>query len=217
MVLGGFAVAGHRIFETEQAIADIRERGKIRSEFHWKDYRGGARRTAYEELCKYGFGLIKDKKAALHVIFADFRDFDHKRAPGQTRDTSINKLYWQLCLHRLARFYGGQRAVHIRLDAGDDCADICKMRQPLCAKAYKTYSTKPNCIRSIEPIASEKSGIVQLSDVILGGIASQLNENRSDSAKGQLAEFIRKTSGRHSWVGSTSADSRFLTVWHYKG
>ncbi|MGB1236422.1 MAG: hypothetical protein ACPG5U_11890, partial [Planktomarina sp.] len=64
MVLGGLAVAGHRIADCEEDIADIRDRGGIRSEFHWKEYRGGAKKRAYEELCSYGFGLINAKKAA---------------------------------------------------------------------------------------------------------------------------------------------------------
>ena len=216
MVLGGLAVAGPRIAELEEQIADIRERGGIRSEFHWKDYRGGAKQRAYEELCQMGFDLINSKKAALHVMAADFRQFDHKREEGQTRDTSINKLYWQLCLHRLAKFYGKHRAIHIRLDAGDDCSNICKMRNELSAAAFKKFSAQPNCIRSIEPMGSEKSGLIQLSDVLLGGIASQLNENRADTSKGRLAEFIRKSSGRHSWSTSTPAAHKFLTVWHYR-
>jgi hypothetical protein len=215
MVLGGIAVAGHRIAEIEEQIADIRERGGIRSEFHWKEYRGGAKQKAYEELCEFGFDLIKSKKAALHVMASDFRQFDHKREKDQTRDTSINKLYWQLCLHRLAKFYGKQRAIHIRLDAGDDCSNICDMRNQLSAAAFKKFSTRPNCIRSIEPMNSEKSSLIQLSDVLLGGIASQLNENRADTSKGKLAEFIRKASGRHSWSTSTPVDHKFMTVWHY--
>lgn len=217
MVLGGVAVAGHRIAEFEERIADIRDRGGIRSEFHWKDYRGGAKRKAYEELCRFGFGMINEKEAALHIMAADFRAFDHNQEDGQTRDTGINKLYWQLCLHRLARFYGKERAIHIRLDAGDDCGNICEMRNQLCAEAYRKFSARPNCIRSIEPMGSEKSGLIQLSDVLLGGIASQLNENRADTNKGQLAEFIRLSSGRHSWASSTPLSHRFLTVWHYKG
>jgi hypothetical protein len=216
MVLGGIAVAGHRILEFEERIADIRERGGIRSEFHWKEYRGGAKQRAYEELCSFGFDLINEKRAALHVMVADFRAFDHKQQEGQTRDTSINKLYWQLCLHRLARFYGKERAIHIRLDSGDDCSNICDMRNQLSAAAFKRFSARPNCIRSIEPLRSEKSGLIQLSDVLLGGIASQLNENRADTNKGQLAEYIRKASGRHSWASSTPASHRLLTVWHYR-
>ena len=217
MVLGGFAVSGHRQNEIEDHIADIRDRGKIRSEFHWKEYRGGERAKAYEELVNFGFDLVKNRHAALHVIIADFREFDHKREPKQTRDTSINKIYWQLCLHRLAKFYGRSRAIHIRLDAGNDCSDICEMRNQLCAKAFNTYKTLPNCVRTIEPMDSVKSGLVQMSDVFVGGIASKMNGNPAETAKGKLAEYIRTKSGLHSWSLETPTKARFLTVWNHKG
>lgn len=217
MVLGGLAVSGHRIHEIEQRIADIRERGGIRSEFHWSKYRGGAKRKAYEELVGYAFELINKRHAALHLLATNFREFDHKRKPGQGKDTSINMLYWQICLHRVAGPYGKQRAIHIRLDAGNDCKDICGMRNQLCATAYKEHSTKPNCVRSIEAMDSEKSGLIQVSDVLIGAVASQLNGNLAHTPKGQLAEFVRKGSGLHSWSKETPASERFLTVWHYKG
>lgn len=216
MVLGGFAVSGHRLKEVEDQVAEIRERWGIRKEFHWKEYRGGQRRPAYEELVKYSFRLVAERKAALHIIHADFKKFDHKHKQASGKDTSINKLYWQLCLHRLARLYGKQCAIHIRLDMGNDCADICAMRNQLCAAAYKKLQTMPNCIRSIEPMDSSKSGLIQMADVVMGGIASSLNGNRQDTPKGHLSSFILKASGRHSWATNTSSNDKFLTVWPYR-
>lgn len=216
MVLGGLAVGGHRQHEVEDHIADIRDRGGIKREFHWKEYRGGAKRAAYEELVQYGFGLVKKRHAAFHVIISDFREFDHRRLPRQTRDTSINLIYWSLCLHRVAAYYGKKRAIHIRLDAGNDCEDIVNMRVQLCAAAYQKFATRPNCVRTIEPMSSEASGLVQMADVLVGGIASQMNGNRQDTEKGKLAEFIRVASGRHSWATETPMANRFTTVWHYK-
>lgn len=219
MVAGGFAVAGVRMAEIEDQIASIREDGGIKSEFHWSAYRGGPRKAAYERLVQYGFDLINKRKAALHVIVTPFKGYNHKARQGETRDTSINRMYWQLCLHRLAAFYGQRRLIHIRLDAGNDSSDICKMRNELCAAAFKhpKYKARPNCIRSIEPINSENSGIVQLADVIIGGIAAKQNQVAHKSAKGELADFILRSSGRHTWSVGTPMNARFLTVWHFEG
>lgn len=217
MVLGGFAVRSCRQRGIEGQISDIRNRGGISREFHWKEYRGGARANAYEELVSFGFQLVREKKAAFHAIVCDFREFDHRREEGQTRDTSINKIYWNLCLHRLAKFYGKKCQIHIRLDAGEDCEDICAMRSQLCAVAYRTHGTRPNCIATIEPMNSKASGLIQMADVFVGGIASQMNGNRVDTPKGKLADFIRVESGRGSWGIGTQRDEKFLTVWHFKG
>lgn len=217
MVAGGFAVAGNRIAEIEDHIAFLREDAGINSEFHWSAYRGGRKQEAYEALVKYGFDLVNKRKAALHIIIAPFHKFDHKTRAGQNKDTSINLMYFQLFLHRVARFYGKSRAIHVRLDAGNDCRDICNMRNQLCAAAYSTYQTRPNCVRSIEPVNSENVGIVQLADVILGAIAAKKNKIQHTSPKGDLASFVLRASGRHSWDVDTPKTDKFLTVWHHKG
>lgn len=215
MVAGGIAVAGNRISEIEDQIALLREDAGMTSEFHWSDYRGGRKREAYEALIRYGFDLINKRHAALHIIIAEFKGYDHKAKAGENRDTSINRMYFQLFLHRVARFYGKTRAVHIRLDAGSDCRDICSMRNQLCASAYSKYQTRPNCVRSIEPVDSRNVGLVQLVDVIIGAIATKQNAVQHTSPKGALADFVLQASGRQSWSGTT-ANARFFTVWHHQ-
>lgn len=217
MVAGGFAVAGVRMSEIEDQIARLRDDAGIKSEFHWSDYRGGAKRRAYENLVKYGFALVNQRQAALHVIVVKFDGYDHRKNSGDGRETSVNRIYYQLLLHRLANYYGHSRAIHVRLDAGNDSKDVCQMRQQLCADAYRRYRTRPNCIRSIEPVQSHNSGIVQMADVIVGAIAAKRNAVVHTSPKGDLADFVLKTSGRSSWSGSSHKDARFLTVWDFMG
>lgn len=216
MVAGGFAVSGNRISEIEDRIATIRDDAGIKSEFHWSEYRGGQRRAGYEALVKYAFELINDRQAALHVIIAKFAGYNHKAKAGEDKNTSINRMYYQLALHRLAQFYGKKRAIHIRLDAGNDCRDICDMRNQLCADAFRRYGALPNSIRSVEPVCSKRVGIIQMADVIVGAIAAKQNEVQHTSAKGDLADFVLRSSGRHSWESDTASKARFLTVWHHK-
>lgn len=217
MVAGGFAIAGARINEVEDRIATLREEAGIRSEFHWSKYRGGKRRAAYEALIRYAFELVNRRQAALHIIIADFDHFDHRAVEGENRDTSINRMYYQLLLHRVARYYGDKRAIHVRLDAGNDCKDICELRGAVCADAYRRYDTLPNCIRSIEPVSSERVGIVQMADVVVGAIAAKRNRVEHTSPKGALADFVLQAAGRHAWDTDTPRDARFFTVWNHIG
>lgn len=215
MVAGGMAVAGNRLAEIEDRIALLRDDAGIRSEFHWSGYRGGEKRQAYEDLVRYAFQLINRKHAALHVIVANFGSYNHKAKKGENKDTSVNRMYYQLLLHRVARFYGRKRAIHVRLDSGNDSADVCAMRNELCAAAYHQYDARPNCVRSIEPVKSHNVGLVQMVDVLVGAIAAKRNQVEHKSAKGELADFVLKASGRHSWSTNTSYNSRFLTVWQH--
>lgn len=215
MVAGGIAVSGNRINEIEDAVAALREEAGIRSEFHWSEYRGGQRAEGYRNMVRYAFELINQRKVALHVIIAKFEGYDHKAVKGETRDTSVNRMYYQLALHRLARFYGKTRPIHIRLDAGNDCRDICDMRNQLCAAAYKQYATMPNCVRSIEPVNSRHVGIIQMADVLVGAIAAKRNKVQHTSPKGDLADFVLRASGRQSWDTDTAREARTLTVWQH--
>lgn len=217
MVAGGFAVSGNRISEIEDYIATLRDDAGIKSEFHWRDYRGGKRRAAYEALVKYGFDLVNKRNAAFHVMVVPFADYNHHANDGEDKCTSVNRMYYQLCLHRLAKFYGKKRAIHVRLDAGNDSADICIMRNQICADAYRQVGARPNCVRSIEPVESRNVGIVQMADVIIGAIAAKVNNVIHSSPKGELADFVLRASGRQSWLHQTSHEARFLTVWHHKG
>ncbi|WP_299296458.1 hypothetical protein [uncultured Erythrobacter sp.] len=217
MVAGGFAVSGKRVAEIEANIATLRESANI-SEFHWSEYRGGDRRDAYHELVKYGYQLVRQGHAELHIIISRFKGYNHKRVAGENKDTSVNRMYWLLGLHRLADYYGHDRTIHMRLDHGNDSKDICNMRNELCAAAYNEYDTRPNCIRSITPVCSSKSGIVQMADVIVGGVAAKRNGviHSPKTEKGPLADFIHKESGHTAWDRDTYKGARGLTVWNHK-
>lgn len=158
---------------------------------------------------------MNKRHAALHIIIPKFEGYDHKLKAGENRDTSVNRMYFQLLLHRVARFYGRTRKIHVRLDAGNDSADICAMRNELCAAAYKRYKTLPNCVRSIEPVCSKNVGLIQMADVIVGAISAKRNRIEHTSPKGELADYVLKASGRTTWDTDTGYHARFLTVWHH--
>ena len=187
MVAGGIAVSGNRISEIEDRIALLKADAGMRSEFHWSDYRGGRKQVAYENLIRYAFDLIAKRHAAFHVMIVPFKGYNHKAVPGDSKDTSINRMYFQLLLHRVAKFYGRTRAIHVRLDAGNDCVDICNMRNQLCAKAYRRFETLPNCVRTIEPANSKNVGLIQLVDVLIG--------RHRDEGKRRHAHFAERRTG----------------------
>lgn len=217
MVAGGFAVRGSRIAEINERIDAIRSDANMTSEFHWSEYRGGDRKGAYEALARYAFELVSKRHAALHMIIAKFKGYPHKRKEGENKDTSVNRMYYQLCLHRVARFYGSSCAIRVRLDSGDDCKDVCSLRGAICADAYKTYKTRSNCIREIEPVCSSKANIVQMADVVLGAVASRRNNvTYSKPAKGDLATYVQELSGHPDWAVDTAKSARFLTVWNHQ-
>ena len=224
MVLGGFAINGDRLAEVEAKIESIRIEHGVGAEFHWQQYKGGRRRHGYEALVDYAFELVANNHAHFHVILTPFSRFNHKVASKKDEvditlgaDRSINRIYWQLLLHRIARYYGKRCAIHVRLDIGNDSADIIEKRVQLCATAYKKYKTKPNCIRSIIAMNSKSSGIIQMSDVICGAIAAERNERNQSAHKTALRAYVLDKHVNDSWAIDTPSNAgRRFTVWNFK-
>lgn len=216
MVAGGFAVEGGKIHQIEKSIKEFRDEAGIKSEFHWSKYRGGRKQAAYEKLVDYAFSLIEGREVSLHIIIVPFHDFNHKAKAGENRDTSINKMYYQLGLNTLAPLYGRSHCMHMRLDAGNDSEDICNMRNQLCAAAYRYKNALPNSFRSIQAVDSKHSGIIQMADVIVGGVAAKRNDVKHTSPKGTLADFILDRSGRREWDTNTLKRETQFTVWQFK-
>lgn len=226
MVAGGFVVGGEYVAEIDTEIEAIRSEACMSSEFHWSNYRGGLRKEkAYKAVIDLGFSLMRKghERGAFHTIIAKFEGYDHRRGGGQNKDTSVNRMYYQLCLHRLARFYGHARQIHVRLDAGNDSEDIVRMRNEVCAAAYKMFrganlqhQCRPNCIRSIQAMSSKASNIIQMADVILGGIAAKRNEVKHTSAKSDLADYVLEASPHKDWSMDTPRNARHFTVWNHR-
>jgi len=223
MVVGGFAVGGQNINRIESKISALRESAGIKSEFHWKSYKGGRRKKAYFELVNFAFKLVRNKNIAFHVMLVPFKGVDHKSgfdrkknaSANARKDETINKMYIELLLHKVAKFYGNSRSIQVILDKGDDASDILKRSGYISSQAYKKWNVRPNSIRSIKAMDSKDSSIIQMADVIVGGIAASRNERKLKQSKSELRDHILHSSGRESWRISTSKNEGFLTVWNH--
>ena len=229
MVLGGFAVAEEYIETIEAKIASLRTRAGIQSEFHWSAYRGGARKKAYFALVKYGFELVRNKYVTFHVLISPFKGIgvDHRSGYGRkknasmnaAKDATINKLYRTLLIHRVARFNGGDRAIQVVLDEGNDSREVIKEAAAISIKAYKDYwgshLVKPGSVRTMKAISSTESGIIQLADVIIGGISASREDRPLNQTKSELRDHITRCSGHPGWHINTGSDAREFTVWNH--
>lgn len=216
MVAGGIAIRQTRLAEINRKILDIKKSAGIGREFKWSDYRGGSRRRAYEQLVDLCFTLSERKHAALHWIIAEFGEFAHRSNEEGTPDSSVNRMYFQLALHRLCRFYGGACGVYIYPDYGDDSAELVGFREILCAKSFRAYGTRPNCVRDIKPLVSHDHPAIQMADVVTGAIAALRNKRVLKKQKADLAQYVLERSGHTDWSIDTPFTARFLTVWNFK-
>ena len=215
MVAGALAFRQSRYAEFEATAQAIKSVHGITREMKWSDYRGGPKRPAYEAMIDLLFTLTENKQAAFHCLIAKFDEFTHRLNPGDTSDTSANRMYFQLFLHRVCRLYGPRCKIYIYPDVGNDSRDIPKYRDGLCAAAYRRFSAAPNCIRSISPQDSKTHNTMQIVDIVIGGIAAKCNAI-AGGHKAALADYILTRAGRKTWAVDSSRHEKYMTVWNFR-
>lgn len=216
MVAGGIAIQASRVDEVNEAILEIKERVGIKSKFHWSEYRGGARQAGYEDLVRLYYSLIDECKIHSHLLICDFKAFDHKRGGVGSPERSANKMYYQLLLHRLCKFYGRDCDLYAFPDRGDDSKEVISFRGAICASAYTKFKARPNSLKAIQPQNSERQPIIQMVDVIIGAIAAKREDRTLKPHKASLADYVLHNSPVSDWSKNTSANAKKFNVWNFK-
>jgi hypothetical protein len=216
MVIGGVAIRRNRSLSISSDIEKLKELAGVTSELKWTKYKGGCRSVLYKAVIDLFFALIEEKHAHFHCIISHFREFDHNQdAPGN-EEKSVNKLHFQLSLHRVAKFYGRQCAIFIYPDKGEDSNQFVNFRNALCATAYKSYKTRANCIKVIQPKDSSNNLILQMVDIIIGAIAADMNQRSLAAHKQELAKYVLSKAKLENWAHDSSLTERCFTIWHFR-
>lgn len=219
MVVGGIAVQTARYTALCAAVQAIKDAAPIRSEMKWADYRGGERTAAYEGLVRLFFSLIAQNQIHFHALIAEFGAFSHKAFEGGTPEKSVNRMYYQLLTHRLCKQYGSRCELFIYPDYGNDSADLARFHGHINHAANLRYGV-PHSIVTIEPRDSSQCNVLQMADVLLGGIAYVCNARNRDGSsagpKADLAEYILRRSGRKTWLFTTAKSQHRLTTWCFR-
>lgn len=216
MVAGGVAVSEPRSVEVEAAVKELKGRHGISKRFHWSDYRGGPRKDAYFELVDLFFSLVSSRRIHAQFIICDFHAFDHRIRGNGKRESSVNRMYYLLFLYRLCRFYGSDCALYAFPDRGGDSAEVIGFRDAICAAAYNTFKTRPNCLRLIRPTSSHESHILQMVDVIIGAAAAHREGRNLAPHKAELMDHIIGKAGI-DWASDTPLSERHFNVWNFRG
>ena len=219
MVAAGVALRLSRYRDLAQSIQDIKDAAKIESEIKWASYKGGGRKIAYKGIIDLFYSLIQQDQIHFHCIIAEFGKFQHKAFSGGSPETSANRMYYQLLVHRVLRFYSRKAWIYIYPDMGGDCKDLEKFHGSMMNKAHIRYRV-PHRLVCIEARDSELCNVVQMVDLIAGGIAYARNKREQQSKDGahkaELAAYILKSSKLSSWSVDTAHNERKFTVWNFR-
>jgi len=218
MVVGGVAFQTLRYAAIAGAIRGIKDAANIRSEMKWSKFRGGERTKAYKAVVYLFYSLIAQNQIHFHCIVAEFGKFSHGAFEGGDPETSVNRMYYQLLVHRVCRFYARQCYIFVYPDQGNDSRDIERFHCQINLVANKKYQV-PHRLTRIEQVDSSQCEIIQMVDVIVGGIAHKQNFAASADAgsyKTDLANYILQQAPHPCWARDTAKNARRFTVWNFR-
>lgn len=220
MVAGGVALQPKRYADISAAIGGIKEAAGITSESKWSKFRGGERTSGYKAVIDLFYSLLDINQIHFHCMIAEFGKFSHKAFPSGGPETSVNKMYSQIIIHRICRIYAKRCYIFVYPDKGNDSRDLPRFQGWINWAAHDRYGVEHRlCL--IEPTNSEKCDILQMVDVIIGGIAYRCNFHGSGIAnvaphKAELAAYILSKAQRETWLRNTAPNARRMTVWNFR-
>lgn len=215
LVAGGIISRTEVIERIDAKIQKIKTDIDMKSEFKWSGFRGGRKTKAYFELIDFFYFLIANNHIHFHAIVANFDSFDHHRKGRGSPEKSVNKLYYQLFLHRLCREYGTKNRIRIFPDHGADSAEIIEFRKVLCRESANRYNTDPNCLKAIQPQPSARHNILQMVDVIIGALAAEFEARDLNAHKSELRRHVIKQSPTKNLFSNTPRGATKFTIWHF--
>lgn len=217
MAVGGIAVRQQHIGKIKQQIQEICRANGITDEVKWKHIREGRRFTAYKAIVDYFFSLHEANLIHYHSIFADTTRFDYGAVADCSKQTMLPRMYYQIILHRFARYYGKHCELHIRPDRSNDLKMLPHWQRDLNNAVEKRYGAV-SPIKSIQLVDSKGCHLLQMNDLIIGAMGYYRNTRylRPDAAaaKKEMAFYILGKSRLRSYDYNTSIDVRKLTVWN---
>jgi hypothetical protein len=186
---------------------------QFKSEVKWSKVTNRAEHK-YRSLVDGFFRLNKTKTLHYHCLFADSHKFKHAQFEATDEDT-FYKLHYSLLTHRVSQ-YGAKYDIHVFMDERDTPYSLTNLRRILNHGAQKEFGLERPPYRTVEPLNSKKSKILQIQDVILGGMTTRKNEMTSErQSKKNLSQYIFEKCGVPSYDKDTPSRTVF-SIWNFR-
>ena len=215
MVAGGVAFRTGQYAAISAAIQGIKDAANIQSEMKWSKFRGGERTQAYEAVIDLFYSLIDINQLHFHAIVAEFGKFSHGAFEGGNPEASVNRMYFQLLAHAVCKYYSSKCYIFVYPDKGNDSRDLHKFHGEINRLANQRYGVGHKLAR-IEQADSEKCNVLQMVDIIIGGMAHMRNFPDAVGAKADLAKYVLRGAKLSGWEKGTPRSARRFTVWNFR-
>ncbi len=215
MAVGGLAVRPERADKIAIDLAKIKIDCGLapNSEVKWAKCKKRYR-SVHVPFLEYMFRAIDQGHVHLHVRLQPFKAYDHEKSGDRRQTDTVSKAYYQLLLHRAARYYGRSCRLLVRPDSGDCTAYLPKIIDGLNMDACQKFELSALPFVDIAPRDSKQEPLLQLLDVALGAIAAARNVTELQPRKQELVALTLKLGKIADIEKSHPLEQRGFNVWN---
>lgn len=215
-MLGGIVTSIASARTLEEEIAKLKESAGIKPEMKWGRV-SAYHYENYRALVDLFFDPPRDVSVPFdfHSLVVDTRQINDRRYNLGDREIGFNKEIYQLIL-KFIRLYRGQN-FHAYLDYRSSRQPVSETRLIVNRGAMSKNPNRDWPIRRLHMRNSKTTLILQLVDVLLGGLAYKLNRHdqmpNASAAKNALSKYIIRRAKIPNVFADTTMAGKF-TVWH---
>ena len=166
--------------------------------------------TAYFQMLEAGF-------LHYYCLVVDNQEVDHKKYSGGDRDLGFTKFMFTL-LYKFARVYKSQILFYAFLDDRTTKHTPDGLKRTLNARVRRDAPRGYNPYRLVTFVKSEKSRLIQATDVITGAIAYETNAHHLATGaarhKIETMRHVARCAGVPSLALPTRYDGEGFDIWH---
>ncbi len=214
MAMGGLIIPTSNVVATNARIAELRLPELPNGEMKWGSVSKG-KLEAYRRLVDAFFDDDAFRGVDFHSTIVDTWQQDHQRFGDGDRDKTFNKELYQLAA-KFARLYP-QALFHLYPDERETAHRPGELRDILNFGRRKNGDRRDFPYRRCHFRNSGATPLIQLVDVMLGGIAYRINGHanaiEASPSKVDLSRHILTRAGVRSVSADTARSGKF-TIWH---
>ena len=225
MVLGGLIIPQGIMDTVNDTLQQFREEEDMRAELKWTKITDKMLRK-YLRFVDYFFALNNNNKIHFHSIIIDNSQVNHRKFSEGDREVGFYKFYYQLLLNCFGKHYAVNRKANseesliVHLDQRASSYPLHRLQDILNNGMAKKHGVHHRPFRSIEPVDSKKSDLMQVVDIIVGAIGFQKNGVHllagTRASKIAVADHIAKQAGLSSLADNTKYDWNQFKIWNFR-
>lgn len=216
MAVAGLAIRPER---AKKVISDINEINRLYgvvSEVKWATAKP-RRKDVYKAYIDILFNLTTTGAAHFHIRFVQMSEYAHNISGPRRYVDTISKQFYQLLLHRPARYYGNKCIIRVRPDKGDCTAHLPQIMNALNNEAKASFRLLFEPFGDVQPRYSEDEPLLQLLDVTIGALAAAKNGTHRDGTLGdykrELVDYVLAKAAPKTVNKSTPIRERKFSLW----